>query len=202
LLATATWSGSETTSDKGRPMSSGRDAAVATRSETSEPRAGVRRSSHDESWPRAARLDVGFQRSSYTSPLPSPDDLDRYVAHLPDAAERLLSVGEREQAQRHQVENRLLAIDEREMPRFYAGQRAGQAMSLILGLTYLGAMVLSILKGYPLVGVGGTMFGIAAVIWAIRRDPSDLRDAYRAAAVEWASREDAVLWDATAGDGL
>jgi uncharacterized membrane protein len=153
-------------------MSSGRDVAVAARSETDEPRTVVRGSSHDQRWPRAARLDVELQRSSYTSPLPSPDDLDRYVARIPDAAERLLSVGEREQAHRHQVENRLVTIDEQEMPRFYAGQRVTQIISLVLGLSYLGAMVLAILQGYPLAGVGGAMFGIAAVIWAFRREPS------------------------------
>jgi uncharacterized membrane protein len=153
-------------------MSSGRDAVIAARGDANEPRAVVRGSSHDERWPRAARLDVEFQRSSYTSPLPSPDDLDRYVAHLPHAAERLLSAGEREQAHRHQVENRLVAIDEKEMPRFYAGQRVAQVISLVLGLGYLGAMVLAMLQGYPLAGVGGASFGIAAVIWAIRREPS------------------------------
>ena len=42
--------------------------------------------------------------------LPPPADLERYVQHLPDAAERLLAAAEREQAQRHQIENRLLAI--------------------------------------------------------------------------------------------
>ena len=57
------------------------------------------------------------------------------------------------------------------MPRFYAGQRVAQLMSLILGLAYLGAMVFAMLRGYPLAGVGGATFGIAAVIWAIRREP-------------------------------
>lgn len=58
------------------------------------------------------------------------------------------------------------------MPRFYAGQRVGQLMSLVLGLAYLGAMVFAMGKGYPLAGVGGATFGVAAVIWAIRREPS------------------------------
>jgi len=83
-----------------------------------------------------------------------------------------MSVGEREQAHRHQAENRLLAIDEQEMPRFYAGQRVAQVMSMALGLAYLGAMVFAMLQGYPLAGVGGATFGVAAVIWAIRREPS------------------------------
>jgi uncharacterized membrane protein len=119
-----------------------------------------------------ARLDVGLRQSSYTSPLPSPDDLDRYVALVPDAAERLLSAGELEQAHRHRIENELVATDADTMPRYFAGQRRAHISGLVLGLAYLGAMVLAILRGYPLVGVGGATFGIAAVIWAMRRDPS------------------------------
>ena len=125
---------------------------------------------------RGSRLDVGVRRSSYTSPLPSPDDLDRYAAHLPDAPERLLAAGEREQAHRHDIESRLAAMDEQALPRFYAGQRLAHTISLLLGLTYLAAMALAILQGYPLAGVGGATFGIAAIIWAVRRDPSHASD--------------------------
>jgi uncharacterized membrane protein len=121
---------------------------------------------------RGTRLDVGVRQSSYTSPLPSPDDLDRYAAHLPDAPERLLAAGEREQAHRHDIESRLAAMDEQALPRFYAGQRLAHTISLLLGLAYLAAMALAILQGYPLAGVGGATFGIAAIIWAVRRDPS------------------------------
>lgn len=149
-----------------------------------------------------ARLDVGLHQSTYTSPLPAPDDLDRYARYVPDAAERLLAVGEREQAHRHQTESELVALDAVLMPRYFEGQRRSHLVGLTLGLSYLAVMALAIVKGYPFVGVGGTTFGIAAVIWATRRDPSELRDAYRAAADEWASSEDAGLWDATAGDGL
>lgn len=120
---------------------------------------------------RGTRLDVGLQQSSYTSPLPSPDDLDRYVAQVPDAAERLLASGEREQAHRHSLESQLAATDAEVMPRYFAGQRRAHFIGLTLGLLYLAAMVLAILQGYPLAGVGGATFGVAAVIWAIRREP-------------------------------
>jgi uncharacterized membrane protein len=119
-----------------------------------------------------ARLDVGLRQSTYTSPLPSPDDLDRYVARVPDAAERLLSAGEREQTHRHYIERQLVETDAEVMPRYFAGQRRAHLLGLILGLGYLGAMVLAILEGYPIAGVGGATFGVAAVIWAIRREPS------------------------------
>jgi len=119
-----------------------------------------------------ARLDVGLRQSTYTSPLPSPDDLDRYVAQVPDAAERLLTAGEREQAHRHYIERQLVETDAAVMPRYFAGQRRAHLLGLVLGLGYLGAMVFAMVQGYPLAGVGGATFGIAAVIWAIRREPS------------------------------
>ncbi len=149
------------------------DAADVARADEGEDDPDVMRRT---SWTQGKRLDVGLRQPSYTSPLPSPDDLDRYAAHLPDAAERLLAAGEREQAHRHEIEDRLAAMDERALPRFFAGERFAHAVSLILGLAYLGAMVLAIVQGYPLVGVGGATFGVAAVIWAVRRDPSNTAD--------------------------
>jgi len=153
-------------------MSSARDPASVARRSAERRDAPVSERVASGRWPHGTRLDVGLRQSSYTSPLPSPDDLDRYAAHLPDAPERLLAAGEREQAHRHQIENRLAAMDAQALPRFYAGQRFAHAVSMILGLAYLGAMVLAILQGYPLVGVGGATFGIAAIIWAVRRDPA------------------------------
>ena len=112
-----------------------------------------------------AFFDVGVRQSRYTSPLPAPDDLDRYATHLVDIAERLLAAGEREQAHRHAIEREV-------MPRFYAGQRRGHVIGLILGLAYLAVVALAIDKGYPLIGTGAAAFGIAAVVWSLRRDPS------------------------------
>lgn len=159
-------------------MSSADERVAVAGPETIEPRAAAVSLEGDEArWRRSTRLDVGFRRSSYTSPLPSPDDLDRYAGHLKDVAERLMASGEKEQAHRHEIETRLAAIDEAAMPRFYEAQRFASWVSLILGLAYLGVMVLAIVRGYPLVGVGGAAVGIAAVIRATRRDPPDRRDA-------------------------
>ena len=94
-------------------------------------------------------------------------------------------------------------MDERSLPLFYAGQRFAHAISLLLGLAYLGVMVLAILQGYPLVGVGGATFGMAAMIWAIRRDPSDAGTSsdeipgYEELSEEYA----AAVNEASSGDG-
>jgi hypothetical protein len=92
---------------------------------------------------------------------------------LPDAPERLLSAGEREQAHRHEIESRLAAIDEVAMPRFYNGQRRGHWISLTLGGGYEAIMLVAVLKGYALEGIVGAAVGIGSMIWALRRDPKD-----------------------------
>ncbi len=87
-----------------------------------------------------------------------------------------MAAGEREAAHRHQIENRLAAIDEKSMPKFYDGQRRGQwigfTVAVFIGTLYFGVMMAAILKGYQ-GGVGGAaLFGVAAIIWALRRDTS------------------------------
>jgi uncharacterized membrane protein len=119
------------------------------------------------------RLDVGLQESRYVSPLPSPPDLEQYQKLLPDAPERLLAAGEREQTHRHEIENRLAAIDEAAMPKFYAGQRRGHFISLVLGGGYEGIMLVAVLQGYAVEGIAGAAAGIAGMVWAISRGPSD-----------------------------
>jgi uncharacterized membrane protein len=120
--------------------------------------------------PNARRLDAVLKQSRYVSPLPSPDDLERYQRLVPDAAERLLSAGEREQAHRHEMNNRAASIDEEIVPAFFEGEKRSQNYSLTLGLGYEVVMLAAILAGYALEGIVGAALGIAAMIWAIRRD--------------------------------
>jgi uncharacterized membrane protein len=68
-------------------------------------------------------------RSGGYSLLPPPGDLERYIEHLPDAAERLLAAAEREQPHRHQLENRLLAIDAEAVSRSFESHRRACAGS-------------------------------------------------------------------------
>jgi uncharacterized membrane protein len=100
--------------------------------------------------------------------LPPPADLDRYVEHLPDAAERLLAAAEREQTHRHQIEIRLLAIDQDAVPRSFERHRRTCWTALVAGLAYLAVMVVAILEGYATAGAGGAAVGMAAAAWATR----------------------------------
>lgn len=96
--------------------------------------------------------------------LPAPDDLDRYARHLPEAAERLLTASEREQAHRHQTEHRLANIEQRSIPLHYASQKRGLLITLVLGLAYLAVMATAITAGYALIGAGGAALGTAAIL--------------------------------------
>jgi uncharacterized membrane protein len=125
-------------------------------------------------------LSLDARQSRYASPLPPADDLERYERLLPGAAERLLAAGEREQAHRHEIENRLAALDEFSAPKFYEGQRRGHFISLTIALTlgvgYELVMAYAIFKGAAVEGVVGAAVGIAALIWAARRDPYEPQD--------------------------
>jgi uncharacterized membrane protein len=120
--------------------------------------------------PDARRLEAVLQQTRYVSQLPAPADLERYREMIPDAPERLLAAGEREQQHRHEIENRAAALDEEAMPKFFDGQRRGHWISAVATLGYEGLMALAILEGYALEGIVGAAFGIAAVVWAFRRD--------------------------------
>lgn len=95
---------------------------------------------------------------------------------LPDAPERLLASGEREQEHRHELERRLVGLDEGSMPQFYKGQRRAHLVALVLGFAYLAVMALAIFEGEETWGIVGAAGGLAALVWAARRDPTGSED--------------------------
>ena len=111
--------------------------------------------------------------------LPPPGDLERYVQHLPDAAERLMAAAEREQAHRHQAEKRLLVVDADAVSRSFERHRRVCWIALVVGLAYLAVMVVVVLEGYATAGTGGAALGMAAVAWATRPPARPARRAAR-----------------------
>jgi uncharacterized membrane protein len=125
--------------------------------------------------PGPGRLGVDLAHTlahtQYTSPLPAPADLREYAEMLPDAPERLLSAGEREQAHRHAMEREVMTVEAKATSAFFAGQRWAVVVGGIVCLAYLGVMLRAIERGSELLGIGGAAFGLAAILWAARRDP-------------------------------
>lgn len=91
-----------------------------------------------------------------------------------DAPERLLAAGEREQAHRHRIDERLLEIDECSRARFYAGHKRAHFVALVLGMAYLAVMALAIIEGKQVADIGLAATGLAALVWAAGRSgPSE-----------------------------
>ena len=135
-----------------------------------------------DNWKRQQRKEVERTHSSLdvrsdgkrhglqfrSGPLPQPEDFDRYNVVLPGAAERLLTMAEKEQAHRHKLEELDTAHDHRQER---AGLRwggtltiAGMVAALIALLGVLGAGVWLILEGHPLGGYTALVTATVAVI--------------------------------------
>jgi uncharacterized membrane protein len=54
---------------------------------------------------------VAVAQSRFSGPLPHPDHLARYNEILPDAAERILAMAEKEQDHRHNLEKKVMRND-------------------------------------------------------------------------------------------
>jgi len=83
--------------------------------------------------------------ATFSGPLPHPDILIRYNDAIPDAAERIVALAERQSAHRMALENRVIDADIR---RANSGLIAGLVVALVFGA---GSFVL-VLSGYALVG--------------------------------------------------
>lgn len=103
------------------------------------------------------------QVQQWTGPLPAPDSLIRYNDAVPDAAERILAMAEKEMEHRHKKEN---AIVEQEGVMLKKMWRLS-LISTILG--FVSVIILSALVGYSLytgadgIALGGAIGAIAAV---------------------------------------
>jgi uncharacterized membrane protein len=86
--------------------------------------------------------------ASFSGPLPHPDILVRYNDAVPDAAERILAMAERQSAHRIDLEKRVITADIRR-------SNFGLAAGLIVALAFLVGSVVLVLSGYA---VEGTIF--------------------------------------------
>lgn len=77
----------------------------------------------------------------FSGPLPPPDDLAKYDQIVPGAAERILQMAEKEQANRHSKDDKKLDRDIRIMMR-------GQWMGFFLALFFGTASVLFAFNGF------------------------------------------------------
>lgn len=72
---------------------------------------------------------VRYEQRTFTGPLPHPDSFAGYENTLPGAADRILSMAEKEQNHRHEAENEMISAMEKQHTR---GQNIGCFLAVIL----------------------------------------------------------------------
>ena len=89
------------------------------------------------------------QRIEYSGPIPHPDLLGKFNEILPDAAERIFTMAEKEQDHRHSIENKVIEGD---VKRSYRGLIFGFIITLLFCI-----------GGIYLVATGRDLSGFAAM---------------------------------------
>lgn len=86
--------------------------------------------STDEDTPDSTARLLRFVEAQFSGPLPPPDLFREYDEVLPGAAERILSMTEREMEHRHRMESRSLEIVAENQPRRTLGMAIGGGLAL------------------------------------------------------------------------
>ena len=117
-----------------------------------------------------------LERHLSIGPLPPPAVFKAYEEALPGAAERILSMAEREASQRHELERQELAIERADRNARIALMTRGQLLGFSLSLVI-------ILGGFVMAGLGNNLAGFGSVLTAAsllvaifvlgRRNPPD-----------------------------
>lgn len=90
------------------------------------------------------------QSVSFSGPLPPPGLLARYNDVIPNGAERIMAMAERQSAHRESLEAKVVAGN-------VASQARGSHYAFIICL-------ITIVGGFVLIGMGKSIYGISAVI--------------------------------------
>lgn len=101
----------------------------------------------------ARRVEQKLLQASFTGPLPPPSMLAHYNDIIPNGAERIMAMAERQQAHRHDLEQHVIKSNS-------SNQRLGVVLGFIIALFVAGG-------GFWLVYLGREAAGIASVITSI-----------------------------------
>ncbi len=93
------------------------------------------------------------QSVSFSGPLPPPGLLAKYNEVIPNGAERIMAMAERQSAHREALEARVVAGN-------VASQARGSHYAFIICL-------ITIVGGFVLIGMGKDIYGISAVIGSL-----------------------------------
>lgn len=104
--------------------------------------------------PQSASIEqTRLQAEFFSGPLPPPSLLAKYNDAIPDGAERILAMAERQSKHREILEAQVVAGN-------IAGQARGSHYAFIICLV-------TIVGGFVLIGMGKNIYGISAVIGSL-----------------------------------
>jgi len=96
----------------------------------------------------------GIIRQEYSGPLPPPDAIQKYDEIIPNGAERIMAMAEKQSEHRQQLEKKALDTDSR-------NSLLGVIFAFILGFTALISGITIVYLGQP---ISGTIFGSAGLV--------------------------------------
>lgn len=100
----------------------------------------------------------------HTGPLPDPDDLRHYDRIIPDGANRIMKMAEREQEHRHAIETKHLDVVESVSKNDYFSTRRGQNYGLLVcGLVLVTGLVF-MANGFPKTGAAIIMADLVGLV--------------------------------------
>lgn len=104
-------------------------------------------------------------QQEFSGPIPPPQALEAYERVLPGAAERILSMAERQSAHRQDLEAKAVNAQIGDMGAARSEARLGQAFGLIIGLTAIGAgTAVAVLNPDVSGAVTGSVIGGSGVV--------------------------------------
>jgi uncharacterized membrane protein len=116
--------------------------------------------------PAAQTVKVVTHQQSYSGPLPPPSVLQGYEQVQAGFAERVIAMAEKEQAHRHQLENKQQSLEGEAVTGLIEVDKRGQNYAFSLCLTLILGSIGLIAAGHELSGsilAGSTVVGLAYV---------------------------------------
>lgn len=101
-------------------------------------------------------------RSEYFGPVPAPEDLAKYDSLINNGAERFMTMAEKEQNHRHEINSAYLDLEKKESARIYTLTMISQIFGIIAFISLL------IFSGYALyLGYTTVALSIIGIIVAV-----------------------------------
>ena len=119
------------------------------------------------------KIEASYQ---FTGPLPPPVVLEQYNRILPDAADRIVSMAEREQDHRHKMQEKLIDAQIFDVKQERGERRLGQIFGLSIGVVSIVSGSITAVLGAPIAGgvIGSAgVVGLVSVFVLGRREQQD-----------------------------